>query len=324
MNQAKNDQAGNLAELAEKAAQSLEPLIILALSEDIGTGDLTTDLLVAPDAEGIAYLVARQEGIVAGLTFAEAILHHVDQRLEFKALVEDGSRVKPGEALGEIRGLLCAMLTAERTVLNFLQLLSGIATTTRKFVEAVAGTVAKIYDTRKTTPGWRHLEKFAVRMGGGQNHRSGLHDAILIKDNHIACHGNSARPVAVADVVRLARDRAPSDIPVQVEVENLAQLAVVLQARPDVILLDNMTLGQLREAVLRRDSLPDDGRRPLLEASGGITLRNVRSVAKTGVERISVGALTHSAPALDLAMEISPLFPQGPAGGQDNNAGGPQ
>ncbi|MDP6379817.1 MAG: carboxylating nicotinate-nucleotide diphosphorylase [Phycisphaerae bacterium] len=302
------DRSGNLAALRARAAECIEPLIEMALAEDIGPGDITTDMLVDPEARGVAYLVAREHGVVAGLVFVEAVLRHVDEELEFHPAAKDGSPVRPNQVLGEIHGPLRAALTAERTVLNFLQALSGIATITRKFVDAVAGTGAKIYDTRKTTPGWRSLEKYAVRMGGGQNHRTGLHDAILIKDNHLACHANSTRPVAVADIVRLARSRAPKGMPVQVEVERLEQLAVVLQAKPDVILLDNMTLVQLREAVRRRNAI-QSAKRPRLEASGGINLRKVRNVAETGVDRISVGALTHSAPALDLAMEITSLTP---------------
>ncbi|MCS7047311.1 MAG: carboxylating nicotinate-nucleotide diphosphorylase, partial [Gemmataceae bacterium] len=206
----------------------------------------------------------------------------------------------PGDHLATISGRMRSLLAAERTALNFLQHLSGIATLTRRYVEAVAGLPVRILDTRKTLPGWRLLEKYAVRQGGGDNHRRGLYDAILIKDNHLAALHRSANPVAAA--VLAAQEKCP-DLPVEVEVDSLAQLPQALACRPAIVLLDNMSLEQLREAVQRRNRQAPD---VLLEASGGVTLQTVRAIAETGVDRISVGALTHSAPALDISLEYHP------------------
>ena len=289
--------------LKARALESLQPLLTLSLDEDIGPGDLTTDVLIDTEAEAEGGLVACADGVVAGLLFVKPILHRVDTRLRFKLALRDGARIRAGRTLGRITGPVRPMLTAERTILNFLQSLSGIATLTRKFVDAVKGTGAAILDTRKTTPGWRYIEKYAVRAGGGVNHRTGLHDGVLIKDNHLAIRSPNYLGETVAELIREARGRVSPEIPIQVEVESLDYLEEVLRAAPDVVLLDNMPVEQLRQAVVQRDRLFGDAG-PALEASGGINLSNVRAVAETGVDRISVGALTHSAPILDISLEI--------------------
>jgi nicotinate-nucleotide pyrophosphorylase (carboxylating) len=280
--------------------QALGHLVDLALAEDLGdTGDRTTLALIPPDTTAAAAFVARTPGVIAGLPAAELVLRRINPSLKLEPAVADGDRVTAGQQIGVVSGQLRNILIAERTALNFLQRLSGVATLTRKYVDAVAGTRAKILDTRKTTPGWRLLEKYAVRMGSGTNHRVGLFDAILIKDNHLAGLGD---PVTAARrAVELARAYPGNDgLPVEVEVDSLEQLEQVLPAKPEIVLLDNMPPDRLRAAVALRDS-----RAPgtLLEASGGVNLSTVRAIAETGVDRISVGALTHSAPALDIALD---------------------
>jgi nicotinate-nucleotide pyrophosphorylase (carboxylating) len=287
-----------------RALDSLQPLLTLALDEDIGPGDLTSDVLIDTEAAAYGELLAKADGIVAGLLFVPSILQRVDARLQFKPEVEDGTTIARRTVLGRITGPVRPLLTVERTVLNFLQALSGVATLTSQFVAAAAGTDAVILDTRKTTPGWRYLEKYAVRMGGGVNHRTGLHDGVLIKDNHLAVRAPNHMGETIAGLVREARSRISSEIPIQVEVEQIDYLAEVLRSKPDVVLLDNMEAPMIREAVQMRDRLFGGGG-PALEASGGITLENVRAVAETGVDRISVGALTHSAPILDISLEVT-------------------
>jgi len=289
--------------LRNRALESLQPLLTLSLDEDIGPGDLTTDVLIDTEAEAQGRLLACADGVVAGLLFVKPILHRVDTRLQFKPDLRDGVRIRAGRILGRITGPVRPMLAAERTMLNFLQSLSGIASLTRKYVDAVKGTGAAILDTRKTTPGWRYIEKYAVRAGGGINHRTGLYDGVLIKDNHLAIRSPNHLGETVAELIREARGRVSPEIPIQVEVEDLDYLEEVLRAAPDVVLLDNMPVEQLRQAVVQRDRLFGDTG-PALEASGGINLSNVRAVAETGVDRISVGALTHSAPILDISLEI--------------------
>jgi nicotinate-nucleotide pyrophosphorylase (carboxylating) len=289
--------------LKRLALESLQPLLTLALDEDVGPGDLTTDVLIDTQAEAEGRLLACADGVVAGLLFVRPILHRVHTDLHFKPAVRDGARVRAGRLLGRIRGPVRPLLTAERTMLNFLQGLSGIATLTRRYVDAVKGTGAVILDTRKTTPGWRFIEKYAVRVGGGVNHRTGLHDGVLIKDNHLAVRAPNHAGETIAELVREARQRISPEIPIQVEAERIDYLEEILKARPDVVLLDNMGLEGLRRAVALRDRLFGQAG-PALEASGGITLANVREVAETGVDRISIGALTHSAPILDLSLEI--------------------
>jgi nicotinate-nucleotide pyrophosphorylase (carboxylating) len=283
-------------------AQACDRLIELALEEDLGArGDLTSQATIPADRTGRAVLVARTSGVVAGLMAAEMTFLRVDLDIAFAHHVPDGAAVGPGKWLATVRGRTRSILMGERTALNFVQRLSGVATATRRYVDAVSGLPARILDTRKTTPGWRLLEKYAVRCGGGHNLRTGLYDGILIKDNHLAAVG--PQPAAVAEAVRLARAAHGTDIPLEVEVDDLAQFDVALTARPDIVLLDNMTPEQLREAVRRRDAVAPG---VLLEASGGVTLATVRAIAETGVDRISVGALTHSAPALDIGLDYLP------------------
>jgi nicotinate-nucleotide pyrophosphorylase (carboxylating) len=272
--------------------QSWRRLLALALDEDLGPGDLTTRALVPKGSLGEAVVEARQALVVCGGEIAAAVIHSVDPDATVAPRCEDGTTVVAGAPLLELRGDLCALLIAERTALNVMQRMCGVATHTRRFVDAVAGTGACIVDTRKTLPGWRVLDKYATAVGGALNHRMGLFDGILIKDNHVALAGG------VAAAVKAGLAEAPPGIRVQVEVESEADAVAACDAGADFLLLDNRSPDELRAIVARV------GDRALLEASGGITLDNVRSVADCGVERISVGALTHSAPAADLALEV--------------------
>lgn len=273
-------------------------LIQLALEEDLGEGDWTTQWTVPEAHRSRAVIVAKQPMVVAGTECARDVFRAVDSGLQVEIHAPDGSRVEVGDALVGVRGRTRGLLVGERTALNFLGRLSGIATLTRRFVDAVAGTGVRIIDTRKTTPGWRLLEKAAVRSGGGTNHRVGLHDMILVKDNHAdACGGAARAGRAVMD----ANDRG---LAVEIEVRSLQELDEVLPLRPDRVLLDNMTPDGLRAAVARVRRLGPE--RPEIEASGNVTLANVRSVAETGVDFISVGALTHSAPCADVSLRVLP------------------
>jgi nicotinate-nucleotide pyrophosphorylase (carboxylating) len=285
----------------------LRQLVRLAVREDLDRAhDWTTLALVDGSRQGRGALVAREAGIVAGLKAVPVLIDEMHAAVRCESNVADGDTIKPDTVVAELFGIARDMLVCERPLLNLLGRLSGIATLTRTYVERIAGTAAHIYDTRKTTPGWRRLEKYAVRCGGGRNHRTGLYDAVLIKDNHLAlaADGNCSP----ADAVRRAHDflhqtaaeRTKEPLLVEVEVDRLDQLDDVLAASPDIVLLDNMSPESLREAVARRN-----GRAPAveLEASGGITLDTVREVALTGVERISVGALTHSACCVDIGLD---------------------
>jgi nicotinate-nucleotide pyrophosphorylase (carboxylating) len=289
----------------EQAACRL--LIDLALAEDLGdAGDVTVQSLLPRPGTGRAAFVARSAGVLAGVEAAELVYRAVDPSVSFERLKDDGSLLRKGDQIARIAGSLPSLLIGERTALNFVQRLSGVATMTRRFVDAVAGLSAKILDTRKTTPGWRRLEKYAVRCGGGHNHRTGLFDMILVKDNHLASLRIADPKAAVAETVRRARAYCASHdprLPVEIEVESLDQLDAALAAKPDIILLDNMPPDTMREAVRRRQAIAPSVQ---LEASGGITLETVRPIAETGVDRISVGALTHSAPAWDLALDFEP------------------
>ena len=271
-------------------------LVDLALAEDLGAfGDRTSRALIPPEQLGRAAFVARTGGVVAGLPAAAMVC----AKLNFTAMLDDGTTVERSTVIATVAGSLREILAAERTALNFLQRLSGIATLTRRYVEAAAGFPAKILDTRKTTPGWRLLEKYAVRMGGGINHRLGLHDGILIKDNHLAGLGGD-----VQLAVTMARSAPGNDhLPVEVEVDTLEQLEEALAAKADIVLLDNMPPEMMRIAVQRRDAIALETK---LEASGGVSLATVRAIAATGVDRISIGALTHSAPALDIGLDYLP------------------
>jgi nicotinate-nucleotide pyrophosphorylase (carboxylating) len=270
----------------------IEPVVRAALAEDLGrAGDITSQACIPPDARMAARIAARSAGVVCGLDCARIALAILDPAARLEPLMADGDVVAPGAALARLDANARALLAAERVALNLMGRLSGIATLTAAYVEAIEGTRARITDTRKTTPGLRALEKYAVRCGGGINHRSGLDDAILIKDNHVAACGG------VSTALARARAAAGHLVMVEVEVDSLAQLDEALPHRPDVILLDNFSLADLREAVRRADG------RVRLEASGGVTLSNVRAIAETGVDVISVGALTHSAPALDVGLD---------------------
>ncbi len=273
-------------------SNELEAQIRRALEEDIGSGDITTTCTVPPGTVGKGFILAKEPLVLAGITVAAKVFRAVNSDIEITFLLEDGNQAKPGELLLTVKGDLAAILMAERTALNFLQRLSGIATLTRAFVDKVASTSARILDTRKTTPGWRLLEKEAVRAGGGHNHRFGLYDGILIKDNHLVAAGG------IRQAVMAVRAADTSGLQVQVEVETLDQLAEAVSAGSDAVLLDNMDIDTMAEAVQRT------GGKLLLEASGGITLENVSEVAGTGVDLISVGALTHSARAVDMSMRI--------------------
>ncbi|HEY8122704.1 MAG TPA: carboxylating nicotinate-nucleotide diphosphorylase [Myxococcota bacterium] len=271
---------------------SWTPLVERALAEDLGSGDVTSNACLPASLEVEAEIEARAPLVVCGLEVAAACFAAVDPALAFSPLRQDGEHVAAGTALARIRGNARALFAGERIALNFLGRLCGIATLVRSYVEAVAGTRARILDTRKTLPGWRALDKYAVAVGGGTNHRFGLYDAVLIKDNHIAAAGG------VGAAVKAARASAAPHLAIQCEVESLEQADEALQAGAQLLLLDNRTPAELRAFVARF------GERAPLEASGGIHLANVRAVAETGVHRISIGALTHSAPAADVALEV--------------------
>jgi nicotinate-nucleotide pyrophosphorylase (carboxylating) len=277
------------------------PLIELAVIEDFGKGDPTSELTVGADELSRANVVTREEIVVCGMEIAAEILKRYDPRLKLRPLIEDGQRASVADRLGVIEGPLRAMLSAERVVLNFLQRLCGISTMTWKYVSAIRGTKSKIYDTRKTIPGWRELEKYAVRCGGGYNHRMNLGEAVMFKDNHIAELGERFVP-RLKRMVEEARQREGVKF-VVVEVDHVDdQLDRVLTIPGiDVVLLDNMGQWQLKHAVKMRNEMC--GKRPLLEASGGITLNNVLTVASCGVDRIAVGAITHSAVAVDIGLD---------------------
>jgi nicotinate-nucleotide pyrophosphorylase (carboxylating) len=293
----------------ERLERDLRAILSLAVREDLGRGDdWTTNALVGDDVAGRADIVARRPGVVAGLPGVKIVLAAVEPRLRWLPQGEDGQAVNQATCVGAIEGPARGLLAAERIVLNYLGRLSGIATLTRRYVDAVAGTAARIYDTRKTTPGWRRLEKYAVRCGGGWNHRGGLDEAVLIKDNHLALGlqaADRARRFTAAEAVVRARQfvrehAADPEMIIEVEVDTLEQLDAVLPVGPDIVLLDNMTAEQLREAVSRRNAFDPAIE---LEASGGVDLDTVRQIAQSGVERISIGALTHSAVALDFGLD---------------------
>jgi nicotinate-nucleotide pyrophosphorylase (carboxylating) len=280
----------------ELSAAEIRRAVQAALAEDIGSGDATTLAIVPEAATAKAVLRAREPLIVAGLDFAEAAFRELSSAVRIKRLVRDCRRVKAGANLLKISGPARAILSAERVALNFVQRLSGIATLTAQLVGAAKGTPAQILDTRKTTPGWRRFEKYAVACGGGKNHRFGLFDLVLIKDNHLAIL-RGAQPNAVAAAVRRAREKY-SHLKIEVEADTLEQAGQAADAGADIILLDNMNPAQLRLAVQKIKG------RAKTEASGGVNLGNVRAMAKTGVDFISVGALTHSAPAVDIGLDF--------------------
>jgi nicotinate-nucleotide pyrophosphorylase (carboxylating) len=285
--------------------RTAETLIALAKAEDLGqVGDLTSMAVIPRHAEGAANLVARSPGVLAGLPVVERLAAEFELAGCWEPYRADGDHLEASTVIARLTGPMWSLLAMERVALNFLQRLSGIATLTARFVAAVVGTGAAIYDTRKTTPGWRALEKYAVRCGGGRNHRLGLYDAILIKDNHLAwlqapAAGRGADPIAAA--IATARASVPFGTILEIEVDSLEPFDRALRCGPDIILVDNLGPELVAEAVRRRDAMAPQVQ---LEASGGVNLATVRDLAQTGVDRISVGALTHSAPALDLALDF--------------------
>lgn len=283
--------------LIQPPKRAIREAVARALDEDVGWGDLTSESLVPAGLDATATIVAREAGAVAGLPVAREVFRQIDDDVAFDTVARDGERVQAGGVLARVRGRARSILAGERVALNFLQRLSGTATLTARYVDAVEGTGARIVDTRKTTPGLRVLEKYAVRCGGGHNHRTHLGDAVLVKDNHrVALR---AAGEELPDAIRRARGELPHTVSIEVELDSLAELDAVLDAGVDAILLDNMDPPALADAVRRIDG------RAISEASGGITLDTVRRVAESGVDLISVGALTHSAPALDVALDFA-------------------
>lgn len=295
----------------EPQTTAVKAIIQAALKEDIGARDLTVSALIPRDQQAKAEIVTHREGVIAGLPVAEAVFGLIDPKIRFQPLVKEGEKVYADKVIAFMEGPARGILSAERTALNFLGHLSGIATATALFTERIKGTQAKILDTRKTTPGLRQLEKYAVAVGGGVNHRMGLFDGVLIKENHLrmVSHrtaGAFGHLSAVEESVRLARQQSLKNTVIEIEVTTLDEFRKALAASADIILLDNMCLNDIEEAVRIRNALfrSRKEKRILLEVSGGITISNVRAVALSGVDRISVGALTHSAPSLDMALEI--------------------
>jgi nicotinate-nucleotide pyrophosphorylase (carboxylating) len=276
------------------ATFQFQELIDQALKEDIGTGDLSTRIL-PEDLTGLAKLYAKQEGVVAGLELVEQVFQRVDPRIQVQRLAKDGDIVEVGGVVLELVGPFSSILQGERTALNFLQHLSGIATATKRAVDRVAGLPVRIVDTRKTLPGWRALQKYAVRVGGGQNHRFGLYDAVMLKDNHLAAVGG------LTEAVQRIRAQVGHMVKIEVECESLEQVKEAVSCGVDVIMLDNMDLEQMREAVQYID------RRAIVEASGGMKEERLREVAKTGVDLISIGALTNSVKALDFSLDLGDI-----------------
>jgi len=287
--------------LSNEERDAARRLVDLALAEDLGNvGDLTSQALIPEQMQGAVKIVARADGILAGVPVGQMVFERLDPAIKWDGFHADGARLTRGAVVATVAGPLRSLLAGERTVLNFLMHLSGVASLTRKFVDAVAGTKAVILDTRKTLPGWRRLEKYAVRAGGGTNHRLGLADGCLIKDNHLAAWRASDGHRSIAAAVAAARSAVPASIVVEVEVDTIEQLTDALAGDPDIVLLDNMDAATLRQCAVLRDKIAPN---VLLEASGGVTLATVAAIAATGVDRISVGAITHSAPALDLAFD---------------------
>lgn len=278
--------------------EQIDSLIDLALAEDISHGDITSQGLIPPELQGKASILAKAEGIIAGGEVAKRVFLRVDPSLKVELPIKDGTRVKPGDIVATIFGNVISILKAERVALNFLQRLSGIASHTAQFITKTKGLKVKITDTRKTTPALRLLEKYAVQIGGGQNHRFHLGDGILIKDNHLAAL--RALGMNMKDIVAKAKQNAPQGVRVEVEASTIQEALDAAEAGADIIMLDNMSPDEMRQVV---NSVPSQVK---IEASGGITLDNVRTVAMTGVDFISVGALTHSPKALDISLELEP------------------
>ncbi|UCH52165.1 MAG: carboxylating nicotinate-nucleotide diphosphorylase [Chloroflexota bacterium] len=273
-----------------------QQLVDQALAEDLGSGDVTTEALVPEIQQDKASIIAKARGVIAGVDIAKQVFLKVDLKLKIDILIEDGTEVKAADVISRIEGKTSSILKAERVALNFLQHLSGIASETARYVEAVKGLPVNITDTRKTTPGLRALEKYAVQIGGGKNHRMHLGDAILIKDNHLAALRNQG--LSIKEVVARARQKSPPKLKIEIEVKTKKEAIEAAESGADIIMLDNMNLEDMRQAV---QSIKG---RALIEASGGINLEKVRAVAETGVDLISIGALTHSSKALDISLEL--------------------
>jgi nicotinate-nucleotide pyrophosphorylase (carboxylating) len=284
------------ASLSSLDAHSLDRLVRAALEEDGAFHDVTTSALVPPSQTGRGELVVKAPGVIAGLPVAAATFHALDSSVRFETLVHDGARVLPPVAVAAIEGPLASILAAERVALNLLQRLSGVATLTRQMVDALDGLPVRLLDTRKTTPGLRALERYAVRLGGGHNHRFNLSDGVLIKDNHLAAA--RSRGLSLAEAVRQARKAAPHTLRIEVEVTTYDEAMEAVEAGADIVLLDNMSVAEMARVVAAAKG------RALFEASGGVTLATLRQIGETGVDFISSGALTHSAPALDISLEI--------------------
>ncbi|MBO1224934.1 MAG: carboxylating nicotinate-nucleotide diphosphorylase [Candidatus Scalindua sediminis] len=289
--------------------ENISDIVQLAIKEDIGKGDITSEIFIPKDSKSEGIFIANENGIVAGLPVAKYVLSQIDDNLVFTSNVEEGSRVSKGTAIANVKGSTQSILSAERLVLNFLQRLSGIATLTSKFVEKVKGYKTQIMDTRKTIPGSRSLERYAVRVGGGTNHRMGLYDQILVKDNHLKIIESEKENGTMNSLVKKARERIGRKMLIEVEVDDLSHVRDVLNAGVDIIMFDNMEPSKISEAIKTvkeyekvRDTAMDKA--ILTEASGNITLENVESYAQTGVDRISVGMITHSAKVLDISLEI--------------------
>ena len=280
--------------------KQVEQVIDRALAEDLGWGDVTTETLLPRDLQGQGTFVVKAGGILAGVEVAREVFRQVDPEIEVEVLIQDGSRIQPGDVIARIGGRISSILEAERTALNFLQRLSGIASETNRYVEVVKGLPVHIMDTRKTTPGLRLLEKYAVRVGGGKNHRMNLGDGILIKDNHLAAL--SSQRLGIRDIIARARQNASRRLKIEVETKTVSEAVEAAEAGADIVMLDNMGLEDMRRAVEMIRG------RALIEASGGVTLDRVRAIAETGVDFISVGALTHSVKALDISLEFEPSF----------------
>lgn len=276
---------------------SIRNIIQNALQEDLGHGDITTRALIPTDLRGVASIMSKSHGIVSGIDAALEVFRSLDTHITTRTLIPDGTAIAPNDIVAQIEGTIATILNGERVALNIVQRLSGISTETRKYVDAISGTRARIIDTRKTIPGLRELEKYAVRMGGGHNHRFNLADGILIKDNHIA--PLKSQHMSLSDIIKQAKDRSPHTVKIEIEVETYEEAMEALEAKSDIILLDNMNVEEMRKVVLSVDNMC------LLEASGGINFETVRAVAETGVDLISVGALTHSVKSLDISMEMS-------------------
>ena len=273
---------------------SIQHLIEIALKEDIGSGDITTDNLIDPQLKGKGLIIAKESLVVAGLNVAKQVFQYLDSEVIFKSEYDDGDFLKKGDMLVNVEGRLRALLSGERTALNFLQHLSGISTLVRSYVNEISNKNIRLVDTRKTTPGLRGLEKYAVRVGGAYNHRIGLYDGVLIKDNHIAAFGG------IKKAIDHIRSQVSHLLKIEVEVSDLDQVKEALESKADVIMLDNMTIKQIKEATAFIDN------RAIVELSGGITKSDLKSLSDTGVDIISVGALTHSARCVDISMQISP------------------